>query len=420
MLARLKSLKIMQSLYQLQGNTFVSVIFEPLWGIPFVLYNFYLSLYMIELGVTPEQLGYLIAIGSIAGIFFSAISGMVTDALGRKKTTFIFEFLSWPLAIFIFMISNNFWLFALATVVNSLVRIVFVSWNLMVVEDADCKQQITAYTLLNIINISVGIITPLAGLMVSGLGIVKAERIIMGFAVVSMTAMIFLRNHFYTETKVGQEVLEHRRTQKTALDKGERVLELAKFQFKPALKTFLVASVLFNAYIPIGGFSSLYFAPYLTEALKLNKSIIALMGGIFAATMFLVLVIGMPLIHRINRINGVITGILIQMLAMGLLVLIPTRSLLAVIITVIVFAAGFGITKPLFDSMLAEYTEGRSRARLYALNNSLISVVSAILGFGSGYLFHIQPALIYVLSLLLLLMCLGSLFRLKFLSTQES
>ena len=82
---------IVQSFKLLKGNTRTSIIFEPLWGIPFVLFNFYLSLYMKELGITDKQIGYLISIGFISGTFFSVFAGAITDKLGRKKTSFIFS-----------------------------------------------------------------------------------------------------------------------------------------------------------------------------------------------------------------------------------------------------------------------------------------------------------------------------------------
>jgi len=85
---------IIESFKILKGNTRVSIQFEPLWGIPFVLYNFYLSLYMKEIGVTNQEIGYLIAIGFLAGTIFSMFGGVITDKLGRKKTTLIFDLIS--------------------------------------------------------------------------------------------------------------------------------------------------------------------------------------------------------------------------------------------------------------------------------------------------------------------------------------
>ena len=55
-------------------------------------------------------------------------------------------------------------MFIIATIVNNATKVTGVSWNLMVIEDADSEQRKSAFNLLNIINISLGIITPIGGL----------------------------------------------------------------------------------------------------------------------------------------------------------------------------------------------------------------------------------------------------------------
>ena len=98
-----KPANIIESFKILKGNTRVSIIFEPLWGIPFVIFNFYLSLYMKKLGNTAKQFGYLISIGFVAGAVFSLFGGVLTDKFGRKKTTFIFDMISWPVCTLIYL-----------------------------------------------------------------------------------------------------------------------------------------------------------------------------------------------------------------------------------------------------------------------------------------------------------------------------
>jgi len=49
-----KPANIIESFKILDGNAKVCVMFEPLWGIPYVLYNFYLCLY-IRVKVLPTS-----------------------------------------------------------------------------------------------------------------------------------------------------------------------------------------------------------------------------------------------------------------------------------------------------------------------------------------------------------------------------
>lgn len=406
---QIKIRNIFENFKLLKGNSKISVMMEPLWGIPYALYSFYLSLYMKSQGVTDKEIGYLIVISYIAGTFFSIFAGKITDRLGRKKTTFIFDFISWPLAIIIYYFSNNFWMFALATVINSVVRIVVVSWNLMIVEDSDNEQRAAAFNFISIINISTGVLVPLAGIMVHFCGIVKAERFFLLFAAISMSFRIIVRNYLYTETSVGQRILDERKkSTKTKCIKSGLPIETVKSLIKDK-KVVMIACVfiLFNVYIPIGTFNSLYFAPYMADVWMLNKSLISILGGVYSAVLFIVFVLINPLIYKTNKLLVMIIGILIQIIAIGLLISIPTGGIIAVILCMLLLASGFGIMKPLVDAMLAEVTEGNDRARIYSVVNTVTCIATALIGVISSNLYVLNPKIIYLVSLALLTVCIG-------------
>lgn len=395
---------IFSSFRLLKGNTRTSVVCEPLWGIPYVLFNFYLSLYMKELGVTDQQLGYLISLGYIAGVFLSLISGAVTDRLGRKRTTFIFDFISWPLAVVIYLISNNFVLFALATMTNSFSRIVGVSWNLMVVEDADNEQRVAAFNLLNIINIATGIIIPLAGLLVNAYGVVISERIFLIYAAISMSAMILIRNRFYKETEVGQHILDERRKNPVSFSFKSMLPFKSAVVFKGNPKAIVAALVyiLFFIYIPLGTFNSLFFAPFLTEVLGLHKSSISLLGGVYSGVMLIIFVFVIPFVSRLNNTRNMQFGLAVQAVSLILLIVIPEGSMTATVLCIGAYAVGFGIFRPFIDSMFAEISEGKERAGIYSLINTIICILTALIGFVSGSIYKFEPRLIYVASVAIL------------------
>lgn len=408
MIGKLRSANIIRSFKALKGNTRISVLFEPMWGIPFNLFNFYLSLYMKSQGVTDRQIGYLISTGFIFSTIFSLFAGVITDTLGRKRTTFIFDFISWPITMIIYAVSNNFWMFALATFTNSTVRIVAVSWNLMVVEDADSEQRVAAFNLLNIINISAGIIIPAAGLLVNAVGIVKAERIFLIFAALSMSIMIIGRNRFYTETKAGQTIISENR--KRALEGSPKqglfsgVFSVLKK--RPEVILVICIVVLFNIYVPIGTFTSLYFAPYMTEVLGIGTSRVSILGGVYSVTTLLIFIFINPIISRYNRRLNMVIGLIIQAFSLLLFIVIPHKSMILTIISVILFAIGFGVFRPLLDSLLADTTEGNERARIYSLMNTLTCILTSITGAVSGYLYVLNPRLIYILSIIILSACI--------------
>jgi MFS family permease len=399
---------IIQSFNILKGNTRVSVLFEPLWGIPFVLYNFYLSLYMKSQGITNQQIGLLISIGFVTGTFFSLFSGIITDALGRKRTTLIFDLLSWPVSLIIYFFAHNFWMFALAQIINSSVRIVAVSWNLMVIEDADNEQRVAAFNLLNIITIATGIITPVSGILVKLMGVPYAERIFLTIATISMTIMILARNHFYTETHIGTQIREQH-SRKHILDQFKKGLyrdTFALLKTNSELILIVCILVLFNIYMLIGTYSSLYFAPYLTEVLGIDKASISILGGVNSGIMLLIFLFVIPVISRFNMLKNMIAGFIIQAITVLLFTIIPLGNLSAAIINMIIFAVGFSVSRPFIDALFANSTNGTERAGIYSLSNTIISIFGAICGLASGYLYKLNPRLLYYISFGILLVCM--------------
>jgi MFS family permease len=402
-----KALKIVQSFLLLKGNTRVSVMFEPFFGISYTFYNFYFSLYLKEMGVTDEQIGGIIAAGFISGAFFSLFGGIITDYLGRKKTTLIFDFLAWPFAIFVYFISRSFPMFILATVINNLVKIVTVAWNLMVVEDADSDQRKAAFNLLNIINISMGIITPLAGLFVAGLGIIRSERIFMVFAMLSMTTMIVFRNRGYTETKAGLQILaEHKGLKlKEVMKKGLYGGAVSQIFRNRRLRIVILIQILFNLSLPLGAFNSMYFAPFMTEQIGINKASVSFLGTVYAGVMLFVFLIINPVVSKKHVSSCILTGLVLQGAALFGITMVPAGGMIFAVLSVGLYAIGYGTFLPFFNALFADVSDSRERAGIYSFVQTATSILSAVIGAVSGFIYAAQPRLIFFITVLFLLLC---------------
>ena len=458
-------MRILESLRLLRGNTRTAVVFEPLWGVPFALFSFYLSLYMKGLGVTDHQIGFLISLGSVAGAVSSFVGGPVTDRLGRKRTTLIFDFIAWPVALTLYIFASNFWLFALAMVINNCWRIVSVSWNLMVVEDADNEQRVAAFNLLNIVSVATGILTPLAGLLVRSVGVVTAERVLLGFGVVSIGTQVLVRNHYFTETSVGREILRRRREARARGQRGPGFWTTYREAFaamrRPRVRRTVALVVLYLLLVPVGSFSSLYFAPYLTETLKLGQAAISLLGGLYSAVLLVVLTFVVPRLagpeegagreegarrgarHRprdrasvgrgaggaagggaeppspADRTVEMLVGLGAQAAALVLFAVVPPGSFGLTAGVVALYAVGFSIFRPFLDAALAAVTEGVNRAGIYAISNALVSLLGSAAAAFSGYLFQLRPAAVWLAAAGVLVACAGLVLALRWAPAEE-
>ena len=90
----MKTHSLIQTLKSLTGNPRACVYTEPLWGVPFNLYAPYVSVYMLALGLTDANIGLILSVSWGFQIIFALISGVITDKLGRRLTTLIFDILA--------------------------------------------------------------------------------------------------------------------------------------------------------------------------------------------------------------------------------------------------------------------------------------------------------------------------------------
>ena len=128
-----------------KGNPRTLVLIEPLWGIPYNLIAPFATLYMYTQGITDVQIGLILSITMVVQVFFSFFVGILTDKLGRKFTTMMGDFFGWTLACLIWAISNNFWLFLAAAILNCFEQINQTAWYCLLIEDANPKDLVGIY-----------------------------------------------------------------------------------------------------------------------------------------------------------------------------------------------------------------------------------------------------------------------------------
>jgi MFS family permease len=79
----------------MRGNARGCVLTEPLWGIPYNLWAPYASIYMLALGLSDSQVGMVISLSLTGQTAMALISGVITDKMGRKRATLVFDILAW-------------------------------------------------------------------------------------------------------------------------------------------------------------------------------------------------------------------------------------------------------------------------------------------------------------------------------------
>ena len=400
-----KQKNIIAQLKGLRGsNALPVVLFEPTWSIPYGLYSFYLSLYMKSQGVTDVQIGFLISLNFIVGTVTALFAGVVADKLGRRKGCVIFSVLSWPGSVLLNLLARGFWGFALAQTVCAFGKISDISWQLTTIEDANDEQRLTAFNLFGIIDILSGFVTPIAGIVVANMGLVAAERTFLLISFFVMGIGSIWRYFCVKETAMGRIAMAESRSVSYwgAMKRSLSQMKGALLGGNRRLQTVLAIIVLFYAYQPIGAFSSLYFAPYLTDVVGLDTAVISILGTVNSLVMLAVYLFLIPALSGANKLFSLIVGLSLQILSMLSRVLIPHGSFGWTVVSVGLFDLGFGLCRPFLDALMAEATPDADRAGVYALKNLLISLFSALAGSLSGFLYQLNPDSIYLASVLIL------------------
>lgn len=374
---------------QLTGTPAASIYTEPLWGIPFYLYIPYASLYMLALGLSETQIGLVVSFGLACQIFFTVISGAVTDKLGRRKATFIFDMVSWGLSTLLWAVAQNIWFFLAAAFFNSVMKITMNSWNLLLTEDAPKDKLVHIFTWIQIALLLSGFFAPLAGLLVDRLTLVPAVRIIYGFAFVSMMTKFVILFIYSDETERGKIRLEETRgVPLWRLVGGLKGSFVKLIRTPQTVKAFLILlsislyTILKDTFWSIQVFKNLGFA----------ESSIALFPLIKSVTMLSVFILATPFFHG-NRFKAPLTlGFVVLALANLLLILCPYQSFPVLIMSTILDALALAFVRPWMDTLLFNAVENEDRAGIMAVINLLIVVLSTPFGWLGGVLSHTNPA----------------------------
>ena len=209
----MKKHTLVNTLLSLTGNPRACIYTEPLWGIPFNLYTPYVSVYMVALGLADTQIGLIVSISWGFQVIFALLSGVITDKIGRRLTTLIFDILGWSVPALISAVAQNFWYFLAAAIINSIWRITHNSWTCLLVEDAEKEQLVDIFTWIHIANQLVGLAAPLAGIIIGIYSLIPTMRGLYIFAAIMFAIKAIVTYLLTEETEQGKIRLEETRQQ---------------------------------------------------------------------------------------------------------------------------------------------------------------------------------------------------------------
>ncbi|MBF9014685.1 MULTISPECIES: MFS transporter [unclassified Oceanispirochaeta] len=407
---------LFRTLFHLKGNPRACVYTEPLWGIPYSLYAPFVTVYMYAMGVFDAQIGLLLSIGMIFQVIAAIVGGIVTDKLGRRLTTIIFDTISWSIPALLWAFAQNFWWFFAAVIFNSAWQITNNSWNCLLVEDCDESLLVNVYTWVHIAGLIAVFFAPISAFFVEHYTMVKTVRVLYLITFVSMTLKFIILYRWTSETEMGIQ-----RKRETASIPMKRMLLDYRHVLTQIMKTphtlYLIA---FLVFFNIGSLvTTNFFGLYITKNLDIPEHFLAVFPMIRAA---IILVFMLFLQDRFNRYSFKIMmalGLFLYFLANLLLIAAPEENLIYLFIYAAVEAIAFTLVNPRRDSMLVWFVDKEERARVNGVIYVLMIGFSIPFGWISGLLSSWNRVLPFILNMAVYLFCVIMILRSGFLNDQR-
>ena len=392
------NLSLITTLKSLRGNTRGCVYTEPLWGIPYNLYAPYISIFMLALGLSDKQIGLIVSISWGFQIFLALLSGVITDKLGRRLTTLIFDILSWSVPALISALAQNFWYFLVAGVINSLWRVTLNSWTCLLVEDSDQSQLVDIYSWIYIANIIVGFIAPLAGVLIGVFSLVPTMRVLYLFGAVMFTLKAVITYRMTQETGQGKIRLQETRHQ-SIFDvlRGYKGVLRTLLRTPKTLYTVALMLVLSISSMVSGSFWSII----VTEKLHIPARNLAIFPFVKSAIMLLFFFAVLPRISKMHFKLPLVVGFCGFVISQLLLISAPDQGYFLLIISVFLEACCFATVSPLIDRMVVLTVDPTERARIQSILYVGVILLTSPFGWIAGTLSGLNKGLPFILNVVL-------------------
>ncbi|GAB3673719.1 hypothetical protein GCM10027589_43610 [Actinocorallia lasiicapitis] len=220
-------------LRDLPPNGRYAVLLEPLWAVLGTSTGYYLAFYMRDTGLSETRIGLILSVHLWLAFLVQLVTGTITDRLGRRRATLVFDVISWVVPMALWAIAQDFWVFLLAHALHAWSRVPMVSSRLLATEDADPRDRSRVFAGIRLLLAVSGLITPLVGLAMSHWGSQPALRTMLAVGCCTMLAHALLRNRLMTETEAGRAAM---RAAPTGNVVGVALRNLARFlRRSPAL-----------------------------------------------------------------------------------------------------------------------------------------------------------------------------------------
>jgi MFS family permease len=388
-----------KTLRSLEGNQKACVFSEPLWAIPYNLFLPFASIYMAVIGLQDKQIGMVVSLGLAMQLIWGLFSGAIVNKYGRHRIMLIFGLLSWTVPCLLWATAKGYPFFILAVFFNSMQQVINNCFSCLIIEDGDSEKLVNIWTILNLIGLFSGFISPLAGLCIDRFTLVPTMRLVYILSMGLMSIKFILQYHMSSESEEGKRCIKE--------CNGQPLTSIAfggLFEGFFALKQsrLLLCVILGTLLTCYNNVQATFWPLFITKAYGVSYSLLSVFPLVTSITSIGVYMLVSPHI----RIRGgsirlpLLAGMGLHVLGlMALLIFLPMAALWTVFFAAFCEALALAVLGPLFEASMSIVIPGKGRARINSLIFVVMMLVSIPVVWIAGYLSQFNRALPMIMNL---------------------
>ncbi len=384
----------------LPRNARSCILVEPLWALFGPLVMFYAPLYQKARGLSALDMGVINSTAIATGFLFFLLGAPLANRFGRRMTSLVFDVIAWSVAMVVWAFARSFTVFIIAGVLNSCVRVVIISWNLLITEDAQPGQRSTIHGWMHLIGSTGGLVTFMGGLAIARFGILESMPVIYLVGAASMTLMFILRHLTTRETATGLMLMEKTKTRPLLADIAAQLRLTATVFHDRGLALRVSIFTLANMVYAM----DYYRVLYLGEAKRLSPSLVAFVPALGATFSIIVFFFVLPRLEAYRRSrNGdghearaLAAAALFCIGAVACFIVSPSSFPALPIVASALMQTGYFLVLTYRDTTFMNGTDSLKRSGLYGVAQALAFLISIPAGWLGGFLYSRNPALPFV------------------------
>jgi MFS family permease len=392
----------MKLLSDLNKNARVSLAAIPVWSVFWGLVYYYSPLYMKAIGLDEVEIGLVNTVGTVAAFLCFLMASPLTNRLGRKRATLIFDLLSWTIPMLIWAFARNAWFFLAAAAVNGLSKVTTISWNCLITEDEDPRKVPRVFTLVSLINSAIGIFAPLTGFFIARSGLVATMRVLYAAGALSMAAMFIVRNALVTETMAGARLKAEHGGVSVAESLKAFLKSLSRLRGDRGFLPLALVFIATNFVVSLNVFQVIY----LNRRLGYPEGTLSFVPFAIALSNVAVFALLMPRLSKARGESVLAAFIALNAVASALFVLLPARTEWAMFAVMALNGAANFVLFGFRESVFMNGSGESEKADRYSAVQALSFLCCIPAGSVGGLLYKLEPRLPFVLAAVLYLAAL--------------